>query len=151
MKDKLTKIIVPFVVILCGLYFGLKYIDNLQRDYYFLFHKKKTTADIIEIQNDRRTSCVIKLSYFNDITNKTETCNFKSDLHFGNKIQTDNPKNTDIYYTSFDPCDIYIIEYKSPTIAIIIIRVIISILICGGVIYYFFQFLKVVRELLRPT
>jgi hypothetical protein len=80
-----------------------------------------------------------------------ETCDFVSDLHFGNKIQTDSIRNTDIYYTTYDPCDIYIIAYKSPTIAIIIIRIVISILIGATILYYLIQLFKDISLLIRGT
>jgi hypothetical protein len=149
LKEKLNKVILPLLIILAGAYFAFYYVENLHRDYYFLFHKTKTNATIINITNYKANSKILKISYYNLNTNQTETCDFVSDFYFANEIQKNAKTNTDIYYTTLNPCDTYIIDYKSPTIGIIILRVLISILIGVTIIIYIVQLLKNINKLIQ--
>jgi hypothetical protein len=83
-KEDLNKVIVPLIIILYGSFFAFKYAKNLERDYYFLFHKNKTTANITNIVNNRVRPPVLTVTYDNANTHQTEVCDFVSDNHFGN-------------------------------------------------------------------
>lgn len=146
-KENLNRIIIPLLIILSGSFFAVKYAKNLERDYYFLFHKNKATANITNIVNDRVKSCVISVSYNNINTHQIENCDFYSDLSFGNKVQTNSIKSTAIYYTTNNPCDIYIIDYKSPTISIIFIRLVLAIIIVWTLVHYLIILFKNIGQI----
>lgn len=125
-KAKLSKLIlVIFALIMLGIY----YLD-VKNDYYFYTSKKQTNAVIKELKRvEEHVPFVMTLGYYNDFIKQDRECVIKLDGHYGGKFNENLPDRIQIFYTKQRPCDIYIIDYKYPTIAIMVLRMVIFIIL----------------------
>jgi hypothetical protein len=125
LKEKLSSVI----VLVSALLIFSVYLLDLKNDYYFHLTGKKTTANIQRIEKIHAYKpYIIFLSYSNDNTRKQQECVLKLEGRFGEKLNEENIKTIEIYYTKKNPCDIYIKDYKNPTKAGLITHLIIFLI-----------------------
>lgn len=136
-KNNLNQKLSSFIVLLCALAILIIYSLDLKNDYYFHSTKKKTTAEIEQIEKVQEYKpYILTLGYSNENTKQLEKCVLKLDGRFGGKISEENLKNVELFYTEQSPCDIHIEGYKVPTIGGLILHLIIFLITFLAVIIF---------------
>lgn len=135
-----TSIVVTF---LCTIVILIIFLRKINDDYYYHFTQKKTRAKIELVKEDKGYKPIVAtLSYYNEYLKSNNTCYLRIEDRFGNKLILAGVKNVEIVYTKNNPCDIYILEYKHPTLGIFILHIILLLIAFAFTCYQIIKILK---------
>lgn len=124
--------LVIFALIMLGIY----YLD-VRNDYYFYTSKMQTSAIIKELKRvEERGTFIVTISYYNAYLKQDRECIMNLGGHYGGRLNENLPDSIQIFYTKQRACDVYIIDHKYPTIAIMILRMIIFIILFLALILF---------------
>lgn len=108
---------IQVIILLSALAVMFLFVLDLRNDYYFHFTKKETNAIVKNLQKVKGyRPYQLTLSYINDDKGARSECSLKVDGRYGKKLEENATHSIAIAYTKKNVCDIYILDYKHPTI-----------------------------------
>lgn len=122
------------------------FIININRDIIFFSSKKETTANILLMDNPGpQTPYRVTLKYFNDYLEKEVTCTIKIKKSYGKKIKEKNTGLVNINYGKGLPQNVYLADFESPNIGLIVLDVFIIVIMFAAA-WKSFRSLKAIKS-----
>jgi len=110
---------------------------SLIKDVNFFITKKNTTAQVLSIEDlGVLNPYKITLKYFNENEQKDIVCNVNLKKSYGNELKEKNSSFVEVHYARGFPYNVYLIDYKTPRVGIILFDIILVILMTIAVLAY---------------
>ncbi|MBN9379634.1 MAG: hypothetical protein J0H74_02635 [Chitinophagaceae bacterium] len=110
----------------------------MNKDIIYFSSKRKTVASILKMSNPGpQIPYRVTLKYFNDYLGKEVTCSINVKKSYGNKIKEGNSKIVNINYGNRFPENIYLTDFETPSIGLILFDIlVIAIMLASAVISF---------------